>query len=404
MTASPVLALDRQALLARETAIDYLTARRGLDEAQANAIWDRLVEQAWTPGPGAADDATAAFRDECSRRAQSLADRGLYRWVDAYRSLAASPPGDPAVAQALRGVPKAGHKAEEHLAAQVAHVAGLVGVAPAVAEERIVALRAQYASDFAALPDDRRPAPPESWIRGFTSKGQTSKGCPSDPATLYAFYRAQADDHVFTAAERADATYASTDLETASPDGPSGFQPRQGHIIEVGIVVHDDTGAEVTRYEQMISPPQSALDEFGTGRVDIHQITVADLVGKPGWAECAADVRAALGNHILLAQGARFERSWLGHHLPVAGHEWDRDCVGVDTLTIAQQHYPDLERHRLGYICEALGVPYTNGHRAMHDAEAAARAFFAMRSAIRAAYAADPKFADLPLPGRKVSA
>lgn len=384
-----------------DEAIDYLTDRHPeLDTAQAGALWERLVrDQAQTlapdePGQPAVAAEAGPWRDYCLSRAAALDDRDP-AWADRYRLLAPAPP--PArQAAAFQAMPRAGHRAVEQLHAETYAAASLAGVAPGVAASRVAALRAQYATELAHLPAHLRPDPPADWVHGFTHTDGSAARAPHDPATLYALYRVQADVSVFTDDERLHPTYASVDLETAAPVGPSGFKPKNGSIIEVAVLVYDDAGREQSRYEQLVRPCPDALAAYGTGMVEVHGITVDDLTGCPSWEQVAASTRQALTGHHLLAQNASFERKWLGHHLAAAGQPWDHDGVGSDTLRIAQQHYSGLENHRLPTICEAVGVAYTDGHRAAHDAEVTAAAFFRMREQIRARCAADPRFAAQP--------
>lgn len=286
-------------------------------------------------------------------------------------------------------------KAASAIRRQVNSAAALRGVSEHQLRERYEAYRRQYLSDFAALPDDERPDPPASWVTGFTTKDMMAVSTPADAATLYAIYRCQADPDAFPT----DPTVrvVSIDLETAGPAGKEGFDPVNGSIIEVGLIEYDLDGNEVDRYEQLVAPACEVAAVCGTGAVEIHQITLEDVADAPDWDTVAPVVADRLKGRVLLAQNARFEQTWLEHHLGTQAQEFDRWGPTVDTMCLAKQHLT-LANHRLSTICETLGVDYTNGHRAMHDANVAAQAFFAMRTQIFATYNESPSRRAAPQP------
>lgn len=304
-------------------------------------------------------------------------------------------------AQTFAGLKELDERATKAVSAvrrQVAAAAALRGVSHEEVAERFHAYRAQYLTDLRRLPSEERPTPPDTWVTGFTTKDMMAVSAPTDPATLYAVYRCQADPDAFQA--DTDARYASIDLETAGPAGKEGFAPENGSIIEVGIIEYDADGVETDRYSQLIAPDPDVAQVCGTGAVEVHGITMADVADAPSWATVAPEVAPRLSNRIMMAQNARFERTWLGHHMTAQDQEFDPWGPTVDTMSIAQQHAPDLPNHRLSTICESLGVSYTDGHRALHDAEVAGQAFFALRRRIFADYSADPVRARTPQPAR----
>lgn len=376
--------------------VDLLTRLHpSLDTEQAADLWEKSLDRESEWGTAWAPEENETFTAWCHDRARAWPEHG-----DALLALAASPPVDARVARALTGVMKTGQRATTTLAAQASMVAGLQHVDVDVAVERIEALRCQYATSLALLPDAERPDPPAQWVHGFTCCDFVARKAPSDPATLYAIYRAQCDPEVFTEPERNDeAEYAVVDLETASPQGGAWFEPSNGHIIEVGVVVTDVDGSATQEYEQLLRPTQAFLDAHGTGAVDIHRIGVDALDDAPSWDEKASEVLDVLDGRVLVAQHVDYEMTWLSHHFAAAGLAWNPAAAPVvDTLRLAQQHFPDIDNHRLATVCETLGIEYTDGHRALHDAQVTARALVALREHTQARYAENPRFAGLPVP------
>lgn len=166
-----------------------------------------------------------------------------------------------------------------------------------------------------------------------------------------------------------DKNFVVLDLETTR------FSPRTGHIIELGATERNAQGEEVSRFDELYSVPAEIQDSHGTGAVNIHGIVPEDLVGKPEFAEDAEKILNMLKGKILIAHNATFEVMWLSQHVPGF---IEADIQVVDTMHLSTILFPELEDSRLQTLCEALDVPYTNGHRAFHDAEVTAEAFFAL--------------------------
>lgn len=364
-------------------------ARPGLDAEQAGAVyvkaWNRTGEN-FTPVTD------QQWQEWCSGRAQEASTE---QERAAFQSLAQSPPADPRQARACVDLADSEQRARRAVQRQTHAVAGLHGVSEDAARERIAAYRAQYAEQYADLDPQARPDPPAEWVEGFTRKDRMAVSVPNDPATLYAFYRAQADPEAFPGRAR---RWASVDLETAGPVGKAAFDPTQGSIIEVGVVTYDDDGVERERLSCLVHPAPEAESTYRTGAVNIHGIGWEDVQDAPEWAEVAPQTEHHLRGATLLAQNDRFEREWLGEHMHRADADFDPDMPGVDTMRIAQQHFSRLPSHRLSSICEHLGVDYTDGHRATHDAVVAAQAFFAMRERIHTTWRSSPLHASLPQP------
>lgn len=359
--------------------IATMRAVHGLDMTQAEAVFKKTHDKARAPKNPPSKAKWHAFVDE---QIQMMAlDIGVdpAAFDKAARKLHAAKTEipDPQLWAAYKDYGQRMGKAVSALRRQVNFAAAFRGVPTEVARERYEAFRSQYLTDFAHLPEADRPVPTEDWVTGFTTEDMMAVSAPADPATLYALYRCQADPDTFPASTM---RYASIDLETAGPVGKEGFIPVNGSIIEVGIVECDNDGNVTDRYESMISPAPEVAAVCGTGAVDVHGITMADVAGAPAWAEVAPDISARLEGRIMLAQNARFEGEWLGHHMSEAGQDFERWGPTLDTVCVAKQHFPALVNHKLASICERVGVGYTNGHRAMHDAEVAAQAFFAIRT------------------------
>ena len=383
-----------------DAAQSAMGALYGLDDDQAASVWRGAWKRAQ---PNKNPPSLAKWQAHVDAQIERLAlsehvsqdqFEALHRALR--RARAAAP--DPHTFAAMKDLSERADKAVRAVRRQQEVVVALRGASSEEVAERYRAYRAQYQTDFAHLPAAQRPDPPEEWVRGYGSKDMMAVSSPQDRATLYAMYRMQADPDAFET--NPEQRFASIDLETAGPEGKDGFTPANGAIIEVGIVEHDAYGVEVSRYSQLIHPGEEVLARCGTGAVQVHGITPADVAGKPSWATVAPQIAARLDGRVMLAQNARFERDWLAHHMGAQSQPFEYYGPTVDTLTIARQHWADLPNHRLSTICGRVGVAYTDGHRAEHDADVTARSFFAMRDKIHADYLANPVRANVPQPPR----
>lgn len=289
-------------------------------------------------------------------------------------------------------------RAREALKTQIDAAAALQDVDASTAAAFYEGYREQYNKKFAHLPPSERPDPPAAWVRGdFGQSGYTkdfdSSFAPRDDASLYAIYRLRSDPNAIPEKFKTYKDIASIDLETSGPEGKAGLDPKNGRIIEVGIINYDGkTGKETSRYSQLIKPEHLFLEKHGTGAEDVHKISVADLADSPAWETVKDDVYKELDGKILLAQNSKFEKGWLSHHgdgmlinsLPI-----------VDTLDIARKHL-NLPNNKLNTICNEVGVAYTDGHRATHDALVTGSAYFRLRKYINRQWRKKPSRAAAP--------
>lgn len=272
-------------------------------------------------------------------------------------------------------------RAKEALKTQIDSAAALQNVDASTAAAFYEGYREQYNKKFASLPPLERPDPPAAWVRGdYGQSGYTkdfdSSFAPRDAASLYAIYRLRSDANAIPEKFKTYKDIASIDLETSGPEGNAGLDPKNGRIIEVGIINYDGkTGKEKSRYSQLIKPEHLFLEKHGTGAEHVHKISVDDLKDSPAWETVRDDVFKELNGKVLLAQNSKFEKGWLAHH---GDSMFINSLPIVDTLDISRKHL-NLPNNKLETICTEVGVAYTDGHRATHDALVTGQAYFRLR-------------------------
>jgi DNA polymerase III subunit epsilon len=167
---------------------------------------------------------------------------------------------------------------------------------------------------------------------------------------------------------------AFLDVET------TGTDPLNDRLIEVGIVI--GRGGEIVERHSWLIHPGRAIPGESTA---IHGITDADVVGKPAFAEVAAEILSHLGGAIPAAYNASFDRSFLLAELERAGVRSAnpppairREVDWIDPLTFARELYKHEDSRALGEMASRLGISLENAHRATDDAEAALRVLYAI--------------------------
>ncbi len=156
--------------------------------------------------------------------------------------------------------------------------------------------------------------------------------------------------------------YAIVDIETTG-----GYASGSG-ITEIAILIHDGQQV-IDRFTSLINPHRSiplAIQAL-TGITD-------DLVAdSPPFEEVASRIYELLATRIFVAHNVNFDYSFVKHHLAAAGYHLD--VRKLCTVRMSRKLRPGLPSYSLGKLCDTLGIPISNRHRAAGDAEATAILF-----------------------------
>lgn len=247
---------------------------------------------------------------------------------------------------------------------------------PEEVKSEVARYRAEY---YKRLTDGEDPGVPPKYAAAWRRTGGSA---PKDPATIYAHYHAETtSEHT---PDNPPERYVALDLET------TGLSTKDAHIIEVGLVEYDKNGKELNRWSQLVRPPKSPDGSISTGDekvVSIHNISVADVVDQPTFDEILPELQERLSGSTLIGHNLGFDTKHLrvsmqkfasSEQPELANPSWKGEA---DTLFHASRHMEGLENNKLVTVAGSLGIDYTNGHRAEHDAAVAGEVFFNIRNA-----------------------
>jgi DNA polymerase-3 subunit epsilon len=172
----------------------------------------------------------------------------------------------------------------------------------------------------------------------------------------------------------AELPWAVIDFET------TGFDDSVDRVVEVGVVCFQ-AGAVTAQHNFLVQPgmliPESAIA--------VHGITDAMVAEAPRFEQIAEELRAALHGHLPVAYNANFDRKFLHTEMRRAGVRGaelppalDPAVTWLDPLVWVRELMADEKSKRLGDICERLGIPLNDAHRAWADAEATGKVLSAL--------------------------
>lgn len=159
--------------------------------------------------------------------------------------------------------------------------------------------------------------------------------------------------------------WTATRLVVADVEGNGARPPG---LVELAVVpiVDGRVGEPVT----WLVKPEAPITWQAT---KVHGITNDDVAGLQPLRAVAGDIRAHLGDSVLVAHNAHVDLDVLTRELP----GWKPSAV-IDTLKLSRRLHPERPSHKLGVLVEvynlAAGLPDTmSAHRADYDALVTAR-------------------------------
>lgn len=159
--------------------------------------------------------------------------------------------------------------------------------------------------------------------------------------------------------------WTHTPLVVADVEGNGARPPG---LVELSIV--PIVGGQVGEPMTWLVKPEAPITWQAT---KVHGITNDDVADLQPLSAVEEDIRAHLGQDVLVAHNAHVDLDVLTRHLP----GWAPDAV-IDTLKLSRRLHPERTSHKLGVLVNAYdlaaGLPAAmSAHRADYDALVTAR-------------------------------
>ena len=152
-----------------------------------------------------------------------------------------------------------------------------------------------------------------------------------------------------------DEEYVAFDLET------TGLSSRKDRIIEIGAVIMK-RGRELDRFQTFVDPECPLERKI----VDLTGIDDSMLRGAPKIEEVLPKFLDFVGDRVLVAHNSDFDTGFIRAACQKLGYDY---CyTAADTLILAQNLMPQLNKFKLDIVSNALSLPEFNHHRAGDDA------------------------------------
>lgn len=151
--------------------------------------------------------------------------------------------------------------------------------------------------------------------------------------------------------------YAIVDIET------TGGYAKKSQITEIAIIIHDGQRI-LKRWTSLINPLQHIPNTiFALTGIDDEMVMDAPL-----FSDVAQHIFTLLNGRIFVAHHVNFDYSFIHHQLLESGFEWN--ARKLCTVRWARKMLPGLRSYSLGHLCDEIGIPINNRHRAGGDADA----------------------------------
>lgn len=152
--------------------------------------------------------------------------------------------------------------------------------------------------------------------------------------------------------------FCAIDFETANP--------ARGSVCSFGLVRLDADGNLLAVDGGLVHPP-AGLDHFAPMNMRIHHISPKKVAGAPGWEAILPRLVDFVGDDLLVAHNAAFERSVIRAASLAVGLA-DPELPIACTVRMSRLIMPQLSDHKLPTVARHLGVPVLQHHDAIADA------------------------------------
>lgn len=157
----------------------------------------------------------------------------------------------------------------------------------------------------------------------------------------------------------------------------TGLDVRSGHrLIEVGCVELIDFLPTGRNFHRFIHPER----DIEAGAQAVHGISIEMLADKPKFHEMHMELLEFIGDAVVVAHNAAFDRGFINHELGRCGGALIEDHRWVDTLKLAQSRFPGMH-NSLDALCKRFKISLAerDKHGALIDARLLAEVYLELR-------------------------
>lgn len=158
-------------------------------------------------------------------------------------------------------------------------------------------------------------------------------------------------------------TFVVFDVET------TGLSPKYERIVELG-AVKIKNGIIIEEKSWLINPKK----RISAGAQNVHGIDYEMIKEQQTFKTQYPEIEAFIGDSILLAHNARFDRDFLYSEVGNSGYPLPENSI-IDTLRLFRAWYPDAPSHSLGSLVKQFQISGGTFHRGLDDSVYTAKLF-----------------------------
>ena len=157
----------------------------------------------------------------------------------------------------------------------------------------------------------------------------------------------------------------------------TGLSAKNDRLTEIGAVLIQN-GKITERFDTFVNPERPIPPKI----TELTSITDAMVADAPLEAEALEQFMAFAGDRPLIAHNASFDMGFMRVTAERCGKEFP--YTSIDTLVLARNLYPELNKFKLDIIAKHLELPEFHHHRACDDAEVLGNIFLKMMEKMEA--------------------
>jgi DNA polymerase III epsilon subunit len=151
----------------------------------------------------------------------------------------------------------------------------------------------------------------------------------------------------------------------------TGLEPQaEDRICEIGAIKLRGS-KRIDEFGSLVNPQRN----IPIGAYQVNNISDKMVRDAPTIDKVLPQFLKFIEGSLLVAYNADFDLSFINNELNLLGRRLPTDISILDCLVMSRSLLPKIGRYSLGFVAENLGIPLTNQHRALQDAELTSRVF-----------------------------